>query len=89
MSGCFKGLAEYLIYVPQAVGPILQLLCCPRKQWRACGTLRKHFTKPLEQPDAPDCIVGVPCTPAEKMGKSRMEHSKTSPEVEEIIRESI
>ena len=22
----------------------------------ACGTLRKHFTKPYSQPDAPDCI---------------------------------
>ena len=39
------------IYVSQAVGPILQLMCCPSKRWPACGTLIKHFTKPLEQPE--------------------------------------
>ena len=56
-----KGLPECFINVPQVICPILQLQCCPSKQWSACGALRKHFTKPLEHPDVlpypPKCIT--------------------------------
>ena len=48
-EGSSKGLTECF-----AVGPILPLPCCQSKPWLACGTLRYHFTKPLQQPDAPD-----------------------------------
>ena len=51
-SACSKALAEYFIKVPQAVGPILQLMCCPNQQWSACDMelSEKQLTKPLEQP---------------------------------------
>ena len=44
-SGCSKGLAKGFVNVP------LQLPC---QNKQPCGTLRNHFTKPLEQPDAPE-----------------------------------
>ena len=44
-SGCYKDLADNFITVPQAVGPMLKLLCCQSKQWFACGTLNIHLKK--------------------------------------------
>ena len=31
----------------------------------ACGTFRKHTTKPFEQPDAPDCIISKGALPTQ------------------------
>ena len=53
-AGCEKGLVESFecfINVPQVVGPMRQLLCSPIKDGEH---IRKHFTKPLKQPAAPD-----------------------------------
>ena len=49
-SGCSEGLVESFINVPQAIGPILQLPCCPSKQL-------SENTKPFAQLDAPDCCI--------------------------------
>ena len=47
----FESVVKSFLRVPQAIGPILQLLCCPSKQWLACGTLIKHFWQVV----TPDC----------------------------------
>ena len=47
-----KGFVNIFLRVALAVGPVLQLPCCPS---RARGTHTNLFTKPFTQPAAPRC----------------------------------
>ena len=55
VSSPSKGLAECFIDVPLAVRPKV----LPKKAMNGKGAHGKHFTKPFEQPDAPDCTFCV------------------------------